>query len=424
MSKFNINIHEAIYSLSDALDLVGVDHVHHGKRVAFMAAECGKALNWSSQQIDHLFQAAILHDCGVSTTSVHAKLAQFEWEQEQNHCLLGEKILKQSAVLSHLAEVILYHHTHWSELKQLDLPEDAKLRANCIYMVDRVDALVLGFCRNEPDILLGKDEIRQMIFDKKDDWFNPELVDVFMQVSQSDIFWLSLERDRISGYVSTWVSHDSTREIDFKDLKSIARIFSHIVDAKSTFTSEHSDGVACLSRYLAERFDLTESRCDMVEIAGLLHDIGKLRVPDEILEKPAKLTADEYQTMKQHSFDTFNILKQIKGFEEISRWAAEHHERIDATGYPDHKSKSELAIEARIIAVADVFQALAQKRPYRRSLEPNVILSILQQQVESGHLDKEIVKMVENHLTESWQHAVLLNKQTNVLEKKAVNAIL
>ncbi|BCG65767.1 MAG: hypothetical protein methR_P3623 [Methyloprofundus sp.] len=410
MSTFNINLHEAIYSLSDALDLVGVDHVHHGKRVAFMAAECAKALNWETQQIDNLFQAAILHDCGVSNTAVHAKLAQFEWELEQKHCDLGAEILQSTPVLAHLADIILYHHTHWSALKQLDIPEEVKLHANCIYMVDRVDTLVLGCGLKEPNILVSTEEIRHKIFSKRDDWFHPELVDIFMEVSNSETFWLSLEREHISGYVSTWVAHDLTRTIDFQDLKSIVRIFSYIVDAKSTFTREHSDGVAYLSRYLAEQFELPESNCDVIEIAGLLHDIGKLRVPDAILDKPSKLTELEYQTMKRHSFDTYNILKQVKGFEQISQWAAEHHERVDATGYPDHKGKNQLSIEARIIAVADVFQALAQQRPYRKDLPPDEILAILKQQADSGHLDNDIVVMVEHHLRTCWEKALLLNK--------------
>ena len=407
MSKFNINLHEAIYSLSDALDLVGVDHIHHGKRVAFMAAECGKALNWSNQQTDDLFQAAILHDCGVSTTAVHAKLGQFEWEGEKEHCKLGAGILKSTPILAHLADIVLYHHTHWSDLKELDIPEDIKLKANCIYMVDRVDVSVLRSVSNEPNILLGKEAIRQKIADKRGDWFSPELVDIFMQVSDSDAFWLSLEREHISGYVSTWVAHDLTQEIGFDDLKSVVQIFSYIVDAKSTYTREHSEGVACLSRYLAECFNLPEANCDLIELAGLLHDIGKLRVPDEIIEKPTKLTNMEYQTMKRHSFDTYNILKQVRGFEEISRWAADHHERVDATGYPNHKGKKELSIEARIIAVADVFQALAQKRPYRKDLPPVEILSILKEQARTGHLDKEIVQMVEASLTECWEKAML-----------------
>ena len=285
MSTFNINLHETIYSLSDALDLVGVNQVNHGKRVAFMAAECGKAMGWPVSQVDRLFKAAILHDCGVSNTSVHAKLAQFEWEQEKGHCKLGANILKSSPPLSNLSDIVLHHHTHWSELKDLGLSNEVKMNANCIYLVDRVDILALGCRIKEPNILVSVDEIRSKILEKSNDWFNPELVDIFMEVSNSEAFWFSLEREHISGYVSTWVDHDHTREVDFQDLKSIVRIFSYVVDAKSSYTREHSEGVACLSRLLGELFNLSEASCDCIEMAGLLHDIGKLRVPDEILEK-------------------------------------------------------------------------------------------------------------------------------------------
>jgi HD-GYP domain-containing protein (c-di-GMP phosphodiesterase class II) len=153
-----------------------------------------------------------------------------------------------------------------------------------------------------------------------------------MEVSRSHAFWLSLEREHISGYVASWIGHDTTKEMDFQDLKSIAQIFSHIVDAKSSFTKEHSEGVASLSRYLGELFVLSEHTCDMLEIAGLLHDLGKLRVPDQLLEKQGKLTREEYLIMQRHSFDTYDILKNIKGFEEIAQWAAQHHERVDGSG--------------------------------------------------------------------------------------------
>jgi putative nucleotidyltransferase with HDIG domain len=407
VSVFNINLHELIYSLSDALDLVGVDHVHHGKRVAFMAAECAKALNWEPVRVDHLFQAAILHDCGVSNTSVHHKLAQIEWEQEQNHCQIGADILRSSPLLKHLSDTVLFHHTHWFELEKLDVPLEVKLNANCIYMVDRVDVSTLKYCLNEGNILLGVEEIRQMIHERRGDWFNAELVDVFLEVSDSEAFWLSLEKDRISGYVSTWVAHDSTHRVDFSELKSIVKIFSHIVDSKSTFTREHSDGVANLARHLAEIWQLNEQQCDMVEIAALLHDLGKLRVPDEILDKNGRLDEREYQIMKRHTFDTYNILSQVKGFEQVSLWAAEHHERVDGTGYPFRKKQTALPLEARIIAVADVFQALAQNRPYRNGLPPEQILKILREQADQHKLDADIVDSVQERLQECWRVALM-----------------
>ena len=406
MTKFFINLHEAIFSLSDALDLVGVVQIHHGKRVAFMAAECGKKLGWKEQQLDNLFQAAMLHDCGVSNTAVHARLAQFEWEKETDHCVIGSALLQATPPLAHLSEYIRYHHTHWSELQQANLADEIAIGSNCIHMVDRVDILTLKELVNNPNILAGRHEVRSRIAEKKDSWFHPELVEVFLEISNSEAFWLSLEREHVDGYVSTWVAHETTREVDFSELKSIVQIFSHIVDAKSSFTKQHSDGVACLSRFIGECFNLSERSCDMLELAGLLHDLGKLRVPDEILEKKGTLTETEYLLMQRHSFDTYNILKNIKGFEEVSTWAAQHHERLDGSGYPFHSNLQQTSLEARIIAVADVFQALAQKRPYRDSLEPDNIMAILNEQQERGLLDGGVVLMVENHLGNCWEAAV------------------
>jgi HD-GYP domain-containing protein (c-di-GMP phosphodiesterase class II) len=407
MSTFNINLHEAIFSLSNALDLVGVVQIHHGKRVAFMAAECAKLLGWHQQALDNLFQAAILHDCGVSKTTVHANLTQLAWENEGEHCEIGATLLQKTPPLAYLTDYIRYHHTHWRVLEQLDLPLEVKLSTNCIYMVDRVDVLSVKSLATEPNILVNSDSVRAKIAEKRGTWFHPQLVDAFMEVSYSQAFWLSLERDFINGYMSDWIAHDTTKAIDFKDLKSIAQVFSHIVDAKSTFTKEHSDGVAHLARYLGELFALPEHTCDMLEIAGLLHDLGKLRVPDALLEKNAKLTLEEFLIIQRHSFDTYDIIKHIKGLEEIATWAAQHHERVDGSGYPYRNTKKKLSLEARIIAVADVFQALAQNRPYRGALAPEEIFAILQQQVHDGKLDASVVTMVGEHLNDCWKISLL-----------------
>ena len=406
MSTFQINLHEAIYSLSDALDLVGVTHIHHGKRVAFMAAECGKWLNWHKTQLDDLFQAAILHDCGVSKTAVHAKLAQLAWELEDEHCHIGADLLASCALLRPLAPIVRNHHTHWATLQGLDLPLTHKLSANCIYMVDRVDILTLKYVTTGTDILLGKDDIRQQILCRRNDWFCPDLVDAFMELSESEAFWFMLESDHVNGYVATWLAETGKQDMAFEDLSSLMHIFSSIVDAKSAFTKEHSDGVASLARFLGETLQCSEESCDRLELAGLLHDVGKLRVPDELLEKPGPLTAVEKRTMSRHSFDTYNILCNIKGLEQVALWAAQHHERVNGTGYPYHTRAGGISLEARIIAVADVFQALAQRRPYRPALVPTAILVILQEQVDCGRLDAQVVTCVTNHLQACWHAAM------------------
>ena len=183
-------------------------------------------------------------------------------------------------------------------------------------MADRVDILVLNALKADAAILANSKEIRRQIRAKKDHWFHPDLVDIFMKLSASEAFWLTLEKVHHSRNLPFRIAANSTGEIEFEDLKSIVMLFSHIVDEKSSYTANDSIGVGNLSRYLGELFGLSEHTCDMLELAGLLHDLGKLRIPDEILNKSGKLTEREYFIVQRHAFDTHDILKDIKGFED------------------------------------------------------------------------------------------------------------
>lgn len=168
---------------------------------------------------------------------------------------------------------------------------------------------------------------------------------------------------------------------------------SYIVDQKSPFTAQHSVRVADVAKFIASSCGLSETQCYKIEIAGLLHDLGKLHTPDDILEKPGPLNNIERAIMNQHSYETYEILRHIEGLGEVARWAAFHHEGINGAGYPFHLKAHDLSTEARIIAIADIFQALVQDRPYRGGMKIEKVLSILNESVDSGKLDNEIVKL-------------------------------
>ena len=220
-----------------------------------------------------------------------------------------------------------------------------------------------------------------------------------------ETFWLMLDSRHLSRYIMEMEMKSKPLVTDKNTFLEVARIFADIVDAKSTFTAEHSLGVARLARFIGSLAGLSEDKQDMLEAAGLLHDIGKLNIPDDILEKPGPLSEEERSVMMRHSFESYQILRRISGFERIAQWVSFHHEALAGTGYPFHKDLKGLTIEARIVAVADVFQALSQKRPYRDSLFPQEIMTIMADMVESGVLDTKLVALTKSNIEQCWRHA-------------------
>jgi HD-GYP domain-containing protein (c-di-GMP phosphodiesterase class II) len=134
-----------------------------------------------------------------------------------------------------------------------------------------------------------------------------------------------------------------------------------------------------------------------MKVAGYLHDIGKLAVPPEILEKPAKLTKEEFMVIKSHTYYTYRVLEPIGQFEAANQWAAFHHEHLSGNGYPFHLKAQDLPLGSRIMAVADVFTALTEDRPYRRGMGPKETVSILNEDAVNSQLDHELVSVLRRH---------------------------
>lgn len=388
------DLRHVVYALSHALDLVGVDDVAHGKRVGIMAAECGRALRLPRDETAFLFDLGLLHDIGVSSTSVHRCLvAEFDWEGSQEHAIAGCRLLEGFAPLARMAAPVRYHHTRWDRMAAAGVDPAIARQANLILLVDRVDALMAPRYAGG-GALFHTQEVRAAIGARAGAYFDPTLVDAFLDASRSEAFWLMLEPASIESCLQDMLLQGEPYEATTRELKQLATIFSRIVDAKSRFTADHSLGVARLARLLGEKLGLGPETCEKLEIAGLLHDLGKLRVPDEILDKPGALDADERIVINTHSFETYQILRNIPGFEDIARWAAYHHEEPDGSGYPFHLAGDTIPVEARILRVADIFQAMVQDRPYRKGLASADVLAFVRRLVDAGRLDATIAAAI------------------------------
>lgn len=401
-----IDMRQVVLLIASSVDLVGVDDVLHGRRVAIMAVECAKQLGWDQPAQHLLFDAGLMHDLGVSSTRVHRSLVkEFDWEWAELHCEQGYRFLNDFPPLADFAPIVRYHHTHWDELQSLDIDPTTALYANLIYLADRIDVSAAPYYADN-SLLLHTQEIRELINRHCGTFFAPKLVDAFLEASKAEAFWLILNPDFIPQYVIDMGHYGHKQHIGLADLKKFALIIAAIVDAKSHFTTEHSLGVARLARFIAQHCGVHGSRLDLLEVAALLHDIGKLQIPDEVLESPKKLTPLERAVMKRHSFATYQILKRVSGLEELALWASQHHESLDGSGYPFHTLAGKIPLEARIIKVADIYQALAQNRPYRQPLPAAEILLILRQMQTDLEVDPSLIDFVSLHLDDCHRAAI------------------
>jgi len=211
-----------------------------------------------------------------------------------------------------------------------------------------------------------------------------------------------LDERRIGGpeiermqYVASLIATQSSNARIYADLKEllfgIIRALTAAIDAKDPYTSGHSERVARIAVRLAEELGMPAQKRSDLYLAGLLHDIGKIGIDDEVLKKSGPLTRDEYRKIQQHVEIGVTILQDLKKLRHILPGVRHHHESLDGSGYPDRLEGDQIPLEARILAVADSFDAMSSNRPYRKRLTPMQIDEILKKgrgvQWDAGIID-------------------------------------
>ncbi len=405
-----VRLDKAIVSLTRALDFVGVDEVHHSQRVALMAHAVAEALGWDESRQRSILYGAMLHDCGVSRVKEHRQLTEtLEWVGAERHCLRGENYLLDCKPLAEFAPPVRWHHCRWEALDRQALGPQLSLETNLIFLADRLDVLLAPYIRDGgliSEILWDQKSFIERLRGLSGSMFAPELVEALSTVARGEGFWLQCDPCYVIEELEARLALLPVETLDGEQALAIARLFARTVDSKSRYTLDHSTRVAELARFLGERSGLEGDHLDMLEIAALLHDIGKLRVPEVIIDKPGPITAHERSIVKRHSYDTGRILSRVFPGLPIADWAAMHHENLLGSGYPAGIDGGGLPFEARLIAVADIFQALSQERPYRRRLDAVDVLSHMQGLVSDGRIDAELTELVSSHLERCYELAI------------------
>jgi putative nucleotidyltransferase with HDIG domain len=225
-------------------------------------------------------------------------------------------------------------------------------------------------------------------------WFDPALVEILLAEARDGGLWEDLSRDDAGREVARLEPADQTLEATPERVDLTARAFGEIIDAKSPFTYHHSEGVARVSVAIAGRAGLGPEETRDLMRAALLHDIGKLGVSNRILDKPGSLTDAEYAKIKEHPRLTYDILSRVGPFRPIAETAANHHEKLDGSGYHRGIGAEDLDLPSRILVVADIYDALSADRPYHKALPQERVLDILREE-SSTKLDPESVAILE-----------------------------
>lgn len=215
-------------------------------------------------------------------------------------------------------------------------------------------------------------------------WFDPELVEVFQRCTAKPDFWDRFEAKDLPSQVFSREPAHIELQMDDAYLDDIARAFAKVIDAKSPFTHGHSERVSYYTDLMCRVRGFDRATRRWMIRTSLLHDVGKLGVSNTVLDKPGKLTGLEYEQIKSHARMSYDILGRVDVFSAMSQVAATHHERLDGSGYPNGLRASELSEQMRILAVADVFDALSAERPYKPELPTDEVFAIMDEMAMAG----------------------------------------
>ena len=424
-------LREIISALSFALDLTEGAVPGHALRSCILALRLADAIDLPAVEQADLYYATLLKDVGCSSNS--ARMCQIfgaddertmkanskfeDWTRPGLNMvpLLWKSVLPGKSAFRRAERIFTIatsKHNHNQELIDLRCDRAARivrkigfgdyvavavrhldehwdgagyphgLKAHGIPMLSRLMATAQhldAFCMSK-----GPSLAIETLIERTGRWFDPQITQAAIGLHQSGTLWPQcLPGDEIALQHQAVLDLEPGRRpsLTAHDIDTICEAFSDVVDAKSPFTFRHSMGVKDAAVAIGYTMGLTHDRLQMLRRAALLHDVGKLSVPNSILDGTGKLTDEQFQIIKGHPGLSRQILGRVSAFQEIATIAGEHHEKLDRSGYPDRLCREDLSLESRILTVADIYAALSEDRPYRPGLDLTTIAGIMEKEV-------------------------------------------
>lgn len=432
----HVSLSEVLAAMSRALDLTEGKSVGHTVRTTLIGMRIAQELDLSAFDRVALYGALLLKDSGSSGQSRVAEVVNADVQQPSGLRIVelpsraisvvksvGEDSLRRVGSLlrrsprsprtapqllsraergsgialrigfsTATADAIRHIDEHWDGTGIPDglIGHEIPLFSRIIHLAQTLDAYY-----TQRGLLAAM----KMARERSGQWFDPALVRIARSFREDLDWWESLQSPDATAMAVAVEPQQHTRFVDERGLDDVARAFAEIIDAKSSYTYQHSTNVAKYARATAFELGFEKSDVAILNRAALLHDVGKLGVSSSILDKAGPMTDEERKEMQRHPLYTWEILQRVGAFAGFARTAALHHEKLDGTGYPWGVKADALDIPARILCVADIYEALTAHRPYRAGLSRDAALKI----IRSG-VGKHVCPIATDALTEATRH--------------------
>jgi len=384
---------------SHALDIIEREQIgatdYHSMRVAALCAAMGSKLGFDDDTLSALCICALFHDNALIEYHLYKKSGEQFKQNMMLHCEKGQSNVSWLPFKKDISGFILYHHECENGNGPFEKQEgEFPLEAALIAAADSID--VAYQLQNIP--AAGLEVLRRKISANAGMFSTKAAIGILLDVMDADM----LEKFR-DGNISLTMDKSLPRwEVDLSDpsVIKIAGFISRIIDYKSRFTCKHTNQIANRAWLMAKYYGYSKEDQAALFLASSLHDIGKIAVPVDVLEKNGFLDDDEYQIIINHVRFTHDWLCGIPDFETIKNWAANHHEKLNGSGYPFRKKGEELDFNSRLIACLDIYQAISEERPYHSTRSHAETIPILYSMAAKNLIDEKIIKDIDDVMAE------------------------
>lgn len=316
------------------------------------------------------------------------RLSDFTSEEINHAYLYGYYYLKEMSPLGDVAKTLLFH--------------DKKYDSELASRITQIEYSSLLFAARGIQALVSDTEGSYVSSDFENYGFskyNQHYVTVFRKLDITKAVSKKLKYETFVTDLENWFS-----ELTFtkEETWQLLRLLVYIIDFKSTQTVQHIIHTAGYAYSIGRLMGCTKQEADELYTAGLLHDLGKVAIPNAILEFSGTLTAFEYRVMQMHVEETENLLQGIVE-DKVLQIASRHHEKLNGSGYPNRLTEKDLTVQQRLMTVADIFSALIDKRSYKEKMQKDQIIALFQNMADANEIEKNIPKFLESHFEEIWQ---------------------